>query len=1340
MSTANPPSPALLADLRARLLRILTSRLGRVLARGVLLLAAMLYFGFAILIIALRYSVLPDIESHRADIEQAATHGLGRRVTIERVEADWRGLRPYLALRKVTVFDEDNRPALELGLVESSIAWSSLWHFEFRQDSLQLWRPSVTVRRDRGGQVFIAGIPLSKSDTSDGRAANWLLAQNEISVRDADITWIDEQRAAPPLALAHVEFLLENSGGRHRFALRAAPPREHASILELRGDLHGDTAADLAQLRGSLFADLEYADLAAWRAWVDYPIDLRQGRGGLRLWAEFKARELRGLVADVGLADVVTRLSTERPVLELRQLQGRFQFKYAETGYTVAGTGVTMRTQSGLAIEPADFSVRMSRLPAKEGGEIRANGVNLQKLAQIAEFLPLDPALQKSLEDYAPQGNLFGMDLTWDGALGKPDKYALQAKFTGLGARAGEGLSGFSGMSGSVRADEKGGSLTLDSHAASIELPAVFSEALVPFDVLNAAVRWRLPASGLEVDINSLAFANADAAGSASGNYRAASGGPGYADLDARLTRADARQVARYLPLRIKEPARNWVSRAALAGISQDVRFKLKGDLAHFPFADDKDGTFSVIAQVRGGKLEYAEAWPVVDNIAAELVFHGRRLEVNATQATILGARVGHTRVEIPDLLDKEGRIININGSAEGPTSEFLRFIEVSPVANMIDDFTRDMRAVGNGRLQLKMSVPLPVAKPKISGSFQFLGNQLMPEPTVPPFSQLNGRLEFTESGVSARNLGASFLGGPAIFNIATRADTGITVAGHGTANMQNLQRALDYPWAKKLAGSTPWRVSIAVKRRAADIVFDSSLAGIASDLPEPMRKSVAEAAPLHVERHVGPSEPARDGTPVRQETWQVTLGKTISAHWIARSSSNGSEIQRGNFAINEVAQLPPRGVVLSGHLNVFDVDQWRELAIVPADGRGMDGMQMNLRLGALDALGRRLNDVDVRSTLQEGNWHSSVKSREMEGDLDWQPGGKGKVKARLKQFTLPEASPYAKARALQEAAAPGSAPPSTAPRDARRERELPELDLIAENFVVREKVLGRLELSAVNAGRDWNIDKLVLSNADGSMRGGGVWQNYSAQPRTSLNIHLESGNIGRLLERLGYPGTMLRGEATLDGKLSWAGSPQSIDYPSLGGNLKLDAKKGQFSKIEPGIGKLLGILSLQALPRRITLDFRDIFSDGFAFEQIAGSVDIARGVMTTRDLKIDGPSANVQISGSTSLVTETQNLRIRVLPTVGEGVSLLSAFLINPVVGITSLVAQKLFKDPLSQILAYEYGVTGSWDDPKVEKLRGPQAQPADAAPNAVPLPVPGAATPAPVSPFPPVPQGAKQ
>jgi uncharacterized protein YhdP len=181
----------------------------------------------------------------------------------------------------------------------------------------------------------------------------------------------------------------------------------------------------------------------------------------------------------------------------------------------------------------------------------------------------------------------------------------------------------------------------------------------------------------------------------------------------------------------------------------------------------------------------------------------------------------------------------------------------------------------------------------------------------------------------------------------------------------------------------------------------------------------------------------------------------------------------------------------------------------------------------------------------------------------------------------------------------------------------------------------------------------------------------------------------------------MQRGSAKLLGKLAWAGNPQTIDYPTLAGDLSLIAEKGQFLKIEPGIGKLLGILSLQALPRRITLDFRDIFSEGFAFDTITGTATVAKGVLHTQDFAMLGPSAQVAMSGNIDLVQETQSLRVRVVPSVGDSLSVAGLMLLaNPITGVASFLAQRLLKDPLGRAFAFEYAVSGSWADPKVEKL----------------------------------------
>ena len=153
---------------------------------------------------------------------------------------------------------------------------------------------------------------------------------------------------------------------------------------------------------------------------------------------------------------------------------------------------------------------------------------------------------------------------------------------------------------------------------------------------------------------------------------------------------------------------------------------------------------------------------------------------------------------------------------------------------------------------------------------------------------------------------------------------------------------------------------------------------------------------------------------------------------------------------------------------------------------------------------------------------------------------------------------------------------------------------------------------------------------------------------------------------------------------------------------MSLKASKGQFLKLDPGAaGKLLGLISLQSLPRRITLDFRDIFSEGLAFDSMSSKLMVENGLMRTDRLQIDGPSARVVLRGEVDLKGETQRLNVNVQPELG-GTAALGMALINPIAGVATLLAHKVLQNPLNHMFGFDYLVTGSWDDPKVEKLSG--------------------------------------
>lgn len=1248
--------------------------------------ALVVYFGFAAVVLALRFWILPQIEEHPEAIAEVISRNIGQRVSIGSVDSGWQRLRPYLDLTDVRLYDQEGRVALSLRSVSCTLSWESLAFGALRFDSLSLDKPDLNIRRDNAGTLYVAGVRLDP-EAAGGGITNWLLAQREIIIRDAQVSWEDQLRQAPRLSLADLNFVMRNQGSHHRFALRAQPSRELAAALDIRGDLEGGTFEQLQAWNGKLYAELAYTDLAAWRAWIDYPLEIQHGQGALRLWLGFADKRLEEATADVALGNIGARLAPGLPLLEMRSLQGRLSAKRSQGGYQVAGKQVALELQSGVTLPPAQFSVHWrpgdDKRPAQ--GEVRIDALALQPLALLGEYLPLPPPVRKLLADAAPQGSIADVHFDWHGPLPNPQRYSVRGHFDRLGMRAYAGLPGFSGISGNIDGNEKGGSVLLNAGKSGVELPRAFADPARSFDTLTAQIAWSHAQGELQLKLSNIAFANADLAGTAFGSYTTAAGGPGVIDLTARLNRTDARHVARYIPF-LNKVALDWLDRALLAGHASEVSLRLKGDLKDFPFQSTKGGVFQIAAKVVDGRLQYAPGWPAIEGINAQLYFDGKRMEVTSKKASVLGARVTNAHVVLPDLFTHE-RVLAVTGQAEGPTAEFLKFVAQSPVLKLTGGFTANMSAAGSGRLQLKLDLPLArLTETRVAGSYQFVANQVSLDADWPPVTQASGRLEFTESGVSMRAVNAQFLGGPVTLAIANQRDGSVSVNARGTLNAAVLQSALEQPLLRQVSGTTDWSSSVNFRKRGATILVESGLQGITSTLPAPLGKASGDVLPLRFERTVVAEEQGSGWTgPPTTDRSILDLGKVVRVEMQRRRDDGKMVIERGAIGINEAPRLPEKGISIGGNAAELDLDQW--FHVLGGSGAPVALSTLNLKAGALDLYGKRINDVTLRAGFQGSDWLANISARELAGEVRWRSLGKGRVSARLAHFTFPEPTPGKLA---------DDAPP----------KELPGLDIVADNLVVRDKKLGRMELSAANEGLDWRIEKLLLTTAESQLSADGLWQGVAAQQRTNVNLKLEIKDVGKFLDRFGYPDSMQRGSAKLAGKLAWAGNPQTIDYPSLAGDLSLIAEKGQFLKIEPGIGKLLGILSLQALPRRITLDFRDIFSDGFAFDTITGTAVVAKGVLRTQDFLMRGPSAQVAMSGNIDLARETQSLKVRVVPSVGDTLSVAGLVLLaNPITGVASFLAQRLFKDPLGQAFAFEYAVSGTWADPKVVKVpRGQQ------------------------------------
>jgi uncharacterized protein (TIGR02099 family) len=897
----------------------------------------------------------------------------------------------------------------------------------------------------------------------------------------------------------------------------------------------------------------------------------------------------------------------------------------------------------------------------------------------LVEYLPVQVSLRERLDELSPIGEIRDVQAEWNGEWPTPSQFNIKGGFTNLGMKKFYPIPAFRGISGNIAGTEKVGTLNLSSQKVSMALPEALRKPVM-LDRLNGQVNWEslTDKSLIEFKFNSVEFANDHAAGSVSGSYHSVPDGPDMIDLNAHLTQADARYVGQYVPTMVSQSVRDWIERSIVAGDLSDVRLRLKGNLAEFPFNNNENGIFQINAKASSVELDYLSEWPKIENISADLLFQGSRMEIISPRANIFDANLSNVKIRFADMADPDATL-KIEGEATGATREFIKFIEKSALSSYTGGIVGGITAVGDGELQLKLDIPLyRLNDIKLIGSYRFINNQITPS-YLPNLDQLDGVLTFTESGIGIEKISAQALGGPVDFRSSTPPEGGMRVTATGKANFDNLrQLARNKPpvatqtWTQHFRGSTDWQAVMNIRKKLFNVSIESSMQGLVSVLPEPFSKAATDPLPLRFERKSIDS---------RRDDLILRYGGLVAAQIKrSRDSSGNYRVDRGIVSFGTTSTLSPakNGVTVNGSLQSLDLDQWRSLFKQNDEGGhlSLDPSRINLHIGTLKFLERRFHNIGLNAFNDGGEWNSTISSKEINGDINWHPSGNGKLVARLKNLVIPAASPTK---------------PIAAKQAQLQEKSLPALDVVADNFSVNEKSLGKLELLANQQKQDWHVERLHITNSDSSLTAKGIWQNHAVPPRIQADIKLEASDIGKLLTRLGYPDRVKRGRGGLEGILSWSGNPQSIDYPTLSGSLKLKAKQGQFPKLETGIGKLFSIFDLQSLPRRITLDFRDVLNEGFGFDDITGNVKINRGVATTHDLRIRGSAAKFAMSGEVDLAAETQKLNVRVIPSLG---------LVTPVVGIASMIANQELKDPFDQVVSSEYNVTGTWADPLITEV----------------------------------------
>ena len=973
------------------------------------------------------------------------------------------------------------------------------------------------------------------------------------------------------------------------------------------------------------------------------------------------------------------------------------------------------------------------------GGEIRLSDIDIGGLAALAKSLPVTPLLAQRLQAAQPMGALQNLNVKWrdqgEAVARNAERYFIEGSsdFKALSWKEHLGIPGVTGLSGSIKGSTREGEFRLGEETIAKKpqrnkRPTVIDfgthfEAPFAFDQLHAKVNWKRALSAdntvtTHLNISNADFENADVAGRFSGTWLNDKLGPGVANLTGTLSRANTTAVHFYLPTATSVSTRTWLRQAVLAGSAEDATFSVKGALWHFPFHNDEHGVFALDARVTGGILDYADNWQRAENIDTRLSFRGTKIEARVASATIAGVPITATDVEIADV-SATSPLLEIRGGAGGTLDGLLRWAANSPVNAWLDGFLEGAKASGPGRLALTLNIPLDAPdRTQITGELTFSGNNIDLGGEIPALDKVNGRLRFSERDVRGSDIAAEALGGPLKLSITT-ADGRIKTQASGTALLERVRERYAYPLLDQLSGATLWQLETSNATRSA--ANGAAAATGTASAPESSllisATTVQPRWPLDAMFQVGTAP--RDATlPIKATIARTQLDRGRDRieldlpgqlHAILERSATNTAGTRTleRAAVDMGAQktaLPARGYALRGDVVKLDADAAIAL-LSPASSSGQravggltsestsaDFVNINVRATEAVVFGQRFNDVTLRAQPTGQRWRLALRSKEATGvislDTDAKTGAVDAVSVRLQRLSLPTSVPVTGAQTMGT--------------DANV--RWPKLDLTADSFLSDGRDLGKLEMRAQPGVDEWRIEQVKLSSVDGSIEAQGSWQPRFAGPtigKTSVDVTLKWSDAGKFMTRFGLPKGVERAGGSLTGALSWAGSPAQFSYAKLAGNFTLETTGGRFTEMEPGIAKLLGVLSLQSLPRRLSLNFDDLFGKGFAFDDVKADVSINDGIATTDGFQINGPSSRVQIRGTADLNRETQNLHVRVFPSLTTataiGIGLVTA---NPAIGAAALLGQKLAKDPIERFLMQEFDIKGSWTTPDVKPV----------------------------------------
>lgn len=1120
------------------------------------------------------------------------------------------------------------------------------------------------------------------------------------SIRESQIT-VRNKAITRSIKLNQLRWL--NNGVRHQAEGSVVLNGLSSNNLRLKLDLVGEKGSALT---GKMYLQANQIDITPW---LDDVLVLDNDKTktdiNFSAWLHINSSDINRLQIDFADSSMHWQFEDKKQKLTLDQGQLLLVKGKTDQSLKLYSTPLSLQFNDS---QPQQFTVML----AKQANDfsLHLSEIDVAMLAQLTPLIVVKQQTRNLLSEMTLTGKIEDLFI-------RNQNNALQVvtNFSAFNNSYSHGIPGLENVSGNLSFSNNYLSVDFNAEQGQLDFDKLFVQAF-PYQQLSGQLNAVFDNKGWTLKVEELDFLSTEINLSAQVNVDAPIDGEVNLALLANISNGNAGLVGRYLPLPImSENLVNYLNTAVVSGRIEDAQVLINGPISRFPFTDGS-GIFVVDAELSQSEFKFVENWPAITDFVANLNFTNNSMLITGRGGELTGLDVTGVRAGIADLAN--GQILTVDAEIKPTQTVYIGdLMNQSPFKGSVGSVLEQLKISGEVSGEFHLNLPLNDNEQALaSGIINFDKNQVALQTPRMNFSEVQGQFSFSNDKISTKNLQLTWQGLPIALDIsgmdkADYYDTDINLTALWQASTwlpfvpEKLRRYTQ--------GELPWQGALSLHQHhqggfSYSANFDTELKNTQLLLPAPYQHNDKQENALTVQIN-GDTE---------QSTVVLNYGDKM--HFSGLLEHQSTAFTRANLMLGEGSMaLPEDGFHITTKLAHADFSKWQPLISDILDSinqpsvnveqeSSMNTVQENSipflakpkrirgSIGQLSILGQELNNVSFNLLDKPQWWLLQLNAKETRSQIkiypDWLAQG---LDIDAEFLTLPQGEEENDKEVTLAA---------ISQQPDRIENDIIFANIPPLRFHCDRCSIGSLNLGTVDVGVK-RVEKQMIAFTNFTAKRDkttlnltGNWLHNTQESTTTLAGNLSIDDVETELKAAGYESIIKDSGAKIDVNLNWEGGLHDFMLSHLNGTVNGRLDDGYLADVSDS-ARIFSVLSLQSLVRKLTLDFRDIFSDGMFYSDIKGSYQLEQGLLITDNTKMNGTAGNLFMTGNTNLVTGELDYEMSYKPNLTSSLPVLAWIAtLNPVTFLAGVAIDQVIK---SQVVSeFKFELTGTVENPDFQEV----------------------------------------